>query len=110
MRGLYWWIDKWRTSSAYSDLNLECQGAYRNLLDEGCLRGGGIPDDPDVLARASGDARRWPAIEKTVMRRFHLVNNEWRNDTLDKVLAESQRRAMKQANYRKRVVEMPRNR
>lgn len=100
MRGLYWWIDRWRSSSAYMDLDLECQGAYRNLLDEGCLRDGGIPNDPQLLARASGDAARWPKLQARVMRRFQLVDGAWHNDTLDLVLRESQLRADKQRQYR----------
>jgi uncharacterized protein YdaU (DUF1376 family) len=104
VRGLYWYIDRWRASSAYGDLDLECQGAYRNLLDEACLRGGGIPNDPDILARASGDARRWRAIKFKVMRRFRLVDGQWHNDVLHYAVRQSKRRADKQATYRARIV------
>jgi uncharacterized protein YdaU (DUF1376 family) len=110
MRGLYWWIDKWRTSSAYGDLTLECQGAYRNLLDEACLRGGALPNDPEVLARACGDARRWAAIAPIVLTHFQLVDNEWRKPALDKVLAESRRRATNQKNYRAKIVDLGKGR
>lgn len=85
------------------DLDLECQGAYRNLLDEGCLRGGGIPNDPIVLAKASGDPMRWPKIKTRVMKKFRLVKGEWHNATLDDVMHQSQRRADKQAAYRRRL-------
>jgi hypothetical protein len=61
--GLMWWIDRWRKSTAFTDLTLEEQGAYRNLLDEGALRGGAIPDDERVLAKASGDALRWSEVK-----------------------------------------------
>ena len=100
MRGLFWWVDQWRASSAYGDLDLECQGAYRNLLDEACLRGGAIPNRPEVLARACGDSRRWPDIGPIVLTRFRLVDSEWRNDTLDGVMQESERRAASQRDFR----------
>lgn len=103
LRGLFWWIDRWRGSSAFVDLDLECQGAYRNLLDEACLRGGGIPNDPAILARASGDPVRWPKLKARVMKRFRLVDRKWHNDTLDQVLHQSRRRATNQANYRARI-------
>ena len=108
MRGLYWYIDRWRSSSAFSDLDLECQGAYRNLLDEAFLRGGGIPNDPAVLAKACGDAKRWPKLQSRVMKRFQLVDNEWHNDTLDYTVHQATRRAANQANYRAKLVPLPR--
>jgi uncharacterized protein YdaU (DUF1376 family) len=103
MRGLYWWVDRWRASSAYVDLTLEEQGAYRNLLDECCLRDGGIPNDSEVLAKASGDVKRWPKVRARVMKRFRLVGSEWRNEMLDRVLHESARRARNQHAYRQRL-------
>ena len=63
LRGMTWWIDRWRQSTAFIDLTLEEQGAYRNLCEEAWLRGGAIPNDPRVLARASGDAVRWPKLK-----------------------------------------------
>jgi uncharacterized protein YdaU (DUF1376 family) len=97
---LYWWIDRWRRSSAYIDLTLEEQGAYRNLLDEATLRGGAIPDNPEVLAKACGDPRRWPKVRAVVLARFTLTPDGWRNETLDGVLQETDRRAEKQRTYR----------
>jgi hypothetical protein len=38
-----WWIDRWRKSTAFTDMTLSNR-AYRNLLDECALRGP-IPDD-----------------------------------------------------------------
>jgi uncharacterized protein YdaU (DUF1376 family) len=84
-----WWIDRWRKSTAYTDLTLEQQGAYRNLLDEATLRGGRLPNDDETLAKASGDVRRWRHIRAKVMARFTLGDDGWRNDTLDEVLAKS---------------------
>ena len=98
---LYWWIDRWRKSTAFTDLTLEEQGAYRNLLDEATLRGGPLPNDARVLAKASGDATRWDQGHAAkVMKRFVLRADGWHNETLDGVLKESARRATKQRAYR----------
>lgn len=100
MRGLYWWIDRWRQSTAYTDMTLEEQGAYRNLLDEAHLRGGPLPDDQRILAKASGDAVAWPRLRKRIMARFVKTADGWRNVTLDEVLRQSNRRADKQQRWR----------
>jgi uncharacterized protein YdaU (DUF1376 family) len=98
---LYWWIDRWRKSSAFMDMTLEQQGAYRNLLDEAALRGGPLPNDERVLAKACGDATKWKALREVVLvGRFKLTSDGWRNETLDGVLKESRRRAEKQKRYR----------
>lgn len=103
LSGLWWWIDRWRKSTAYMDMTLEQQGAYRNLLDEAHLRGGALPDDDRILAKACGDARAWKRLRPSVMSRFHLKSDGWHNETLDAVIADSQRRADKQRNYRNRL-------
>lgn len=95
-----WWVDKWRKSTAYVDLSLEEQGAYRNLLDEATLRGGPIPNDENVLAKACGDPRRWPKLRTVVLKRFNLGPDGWRNDTLDEVLKVSVKRMQKAAHDR----------
>jgi len=100
LTGLMWWIDRWRTSAAYSDMTLEEQGAYRNLLDEAALRGGALPDDPRVLAKACGDAERWPAVRTAVLRRFCLFEDGWHSATLDAVLDETARRIAERATWR----------
>ncbi len=102
LTALFWWIDRWRKSSAYMDMTLEEQGAYRNLLDEAHLRGGPLPNDPRILAKACGDALAWPRVQINVMARFELRPDGWHNATLDSILHESLRRARKQANYRAR--------
>jgi uncharacterized protein YdaU (DUF1376 family) len=84
-------------------MTLEEQGAYRNLLDEAWLRGGPLPDDERILAKASGDAKRWARVKDAVMKRFTKNGDGWRNDTLDQVLQQSTRRAANQKNYRKRI-------
>lgn len=89
MRALWWWIDRWRKSTAFMDMTLEQQGAYRNLLDEAALRGGPLPNDDRILAKACGDATAWKRIRDVVMARFTLAADGWRNETLDSVLAVS---------------------
>ena len=100
LNALWWWIDRWRKSTAFMDMTLAEQGAYRNLLDEAQLRGGAIPNDERILGKASGDAREWRKVRGVVMARFTLTEEGWRNATLDAVLKESHRRAEKQANWR----------
>lgn len=100
LRALWWWIDRWRKSTAYTDMTLEEQGAYRNLLDEATLRNGPIPNDERVLAKACGDAQRWRKVRTTVLAHFTLTADGWRNETLDSILRESERRADKQRKYR----------
>lgn len=100
MRASWWWIDRWQKSTAYKDMTLAEQGAYRNLLDELWLRGGVLPDDERILARLCGDATEWKSVRPAVMARFAKVDGGWRNATHDEVSAESSRRAEKQRNYR----------
>jgi uncharacterized protein YdaU (DUF1376 family) len=89
LTGLWWWIDRWRKSSAYMDMTLEQQGAYRNLLDEAALRGGPLPTEDRILAKACGDAKRWPKVRAIVLARFELKADGWHNATLDAVIARS---------------------
>ena len=49
--------------TAYIDMTLEEQAAYRNLLDEASLRGGPVPNDDAILAKASAATRRWAKRE-----------------------------------------------
>ncbi len=100
--GLWWWIDRWRKSTAYTDMTLEQQGAYRNLLDEATLRGGLLPNDERILAKACGDATAWKRVRETVLARFVLGDGGWHNETLDEVLRASTARAEKQRRYRHR--------
>lgn len=85
------------------DMTLEEQGAYRNLLDEAALRGGALPADERILAKACGDALAWSKVRKTVLSRFKLQSDGWHNETLDKILSESAKRSQKQADYRARL-------
>jgi uncharacterized protein YdaU (DUF1376 family) len=76
-----WSVQRWRQSDAYIDFDLAEQGAYRNLLDEAWKRGGYIPDDDAVLARASGGPLQWPELRARVMGKFVLSENGWSNAT-----------------------------
>lgn len=100
MNALWWWIDRWRKSTAYTDMTLEEQGAYRNLLDEATLRGGPLPTDERILAKACGDALAWKKVRAKVLERFILTAQGWRHPTLDEVIRESTRRSEKQRTYR----------
>lgn len=101
--GLWWWIDRWRKSTAFTDMTLEEQGAYRNLLDEATLRGGALPDNERILAKACGDALRWKHVRAAVLARFPLGDDGMRrNETLDEVLYQGERRRRNQQNYRDR--------
>lgn len=99
---LMWWIDRWRKSTAYTDMTLEEQAAYRNLLDEATLRGGLVPLDERILARACGDALAWDRVRGPVLARFERTPEGYRNATLDKVLRETQLRVEKQQRWRDR--------
>lgn len=101
-RALHWWIDRWRKSTAYTDMTLEEQGAYRNLLDEATLRGGLLPTEEKVLAKACGDATVWRRVRPAVMKRFTRTANGWRNETLDDVLHQTARRIENQQRYREK--------
>lgn len=102
--GLWWWIDRWRKSTAFADMTLEEQGAYRNILDAAALRGGLLPalyrDDERVLAKACGDPLRWPDVRAAILPHLTWTDTGWRQDTLDEILKESQRRAAAQQRYR----------
>lgn len=102
MRAVTWWIDRWRKSTAYTDMTLEEQGAYRNLLDEATLRDGLLPVDERSLAKASGDALAWPRVREKVMARFEMSPQGWRNETLDSVLKVMRGRAERQRRWRER--------
>lgn len=68
--GLWWWADRWRKSSAFVEMTLAEQGAYRNLLDYQRLNGDLLPNDERVLAKACGDPLEWPAVRDKVLRWF----------------------------------------
>ena len=89
---VWWWIDRWRKSTAYTDMTLAEQGAYRNLIDELWLRGGVIPAEDRILAKVSGAGLDWPEVRGVVMSRFYSTPEGWRNETHDEVAAQSRDR------------------
>jgi uncharacterized protein YdaU (DUF1376 family) len=103
LNGLMWWIDRWRKSTAFTDMTLEQQAGYRNLLDEATLRGGAIPNDDRVLAKACGDVTCWKRIKPVIMKRFKLGPDGWRNETLDDVLRSYSKQLTKRAQNRARM-------
>jgi hypothetical protein len=103
MLGLFWWIDRWRTSEAYMALNAAEQGMYRNLLDEAWLRKGLLPLDDAHLAAASGHPLEWPAGRAKILACFTRSESGYRHTTLDAVLHQSKRRKRNQAAYYQRV-------
>jgi uncharacterized protein YdaU (DUF1376 family) len=93
MHAATWWIDRWRKSTAYTDMTLAEQGAYRNLLDELWLREGPLPDDDRILGRISGDPVEWPRVREKVLSRFRKTPAGWVNDTQAEVLLVARNRA-----------------
>lgn len=70
--GLWWWADRFRKSSAFVEMTLAEQGAYRNLLDYQRLNGDRIPNDERVLSKACGDPLEWPVVRDKVLRWFEV--------------------------------------
>lgn len=92
MNGSWWWIDRWRKSTAYTDMTAEEQGLYRNLLDEVWLRPShAIPNDPRILARVSGDVDAWGRCGEKVLRWMTLTDAGWTNATAMAVIDKSAR-------------------
>ena len=87
LTALWWWIDRWRKSTAYTDMTAAAQGCYRNLLDEAWLRKGPLPNNNRILAKASGDPRAWKRVRKIVLSRFILGPDGYRNETLDDIFS-----------------------
>ena len=79
-------IARWRRSTAFIEMTLAQQGAYWNLIDEAVLRGGYIPNDPKLLAKACGDPLEWPEVGEKVLRWFRLEQTGWTNDTVLEVI------------------------
>ena len=104
MRAAWWWLDRWRKSSAYRDLTPEQKGMYRDLLDEVWLREGGvIPDDDRVLGLIVGDPERWKVLRESILSRFRRVKGGWTNDTAQEVMGQAKRRRDNQKAYRDRL-------
>ena len=107
-RAAWWWIDRWRSSSAYTDLDAASQGLYRNLCDEVWLRhksgnaGGNEGVIPyDSMGRASGFPDLWPELMDKILPHLTEVSGRgWTSETALEVIEQSRRRAEKQKRYR----------
>lgn len=88
-RAGWWWIDRWRKSTAYTDMNAEQQGLYRNLLDELWLRDGFLPLDDFALSKISGDPVAWQRQREVILGRFERTPRGYRNETHDEVSAKT---------------------
>lgn len=102
MKAAWWWIDRWRTSSAYNSMTAEERGVYREFLDELWLRDGVLPLDELHLARIAGGADVLERVKAKVLGHFVKTDQGWRNVTHDSVQADSRKRAEKQSRYRNR--------
>lgn len=103
MHASWWWIDRWRKSTAFTDMTAEQQGLYRNLLDEIWIRPDRIiPDNPRILARASGDEEAWGRNKEIVLKWMQRVDGGWTNVTASSIIHQSTRKARNQAAYRER--------
>jgi len=110
MRGALWWIDRWRQSRAFADMSAEEQGLYRNLCDELWIRPDHvIPDEPRILAKASGDHEAWARSGEKVLRWMRRGGGGWTNNTALEVIDQSQKRAERQKRYRNAGSNGPRN-
>lgn len=69
LTGLWWWIDRWRKSTAYESLSLSGQALHRDLIGIAFSRGGWLPHDRKILMRATGTLPRewrrlWPSVRQ----------------------------------------------
>ena len=103
LTGVLWWVDRWRKSSAFSDMTAEQQGLYRNLLDEVWLREDHIiPDVPRILAKISGDPEAWGRSGDIVLKWMKKVEGGWTHETALETIRSAELRAERQARYRNR--------
>ena len=103
MRAAWWWIDRWRKSTAFTDMTAEEQGLYRNLLDEIWLRADHvIPEDGRILAKVSGDPEAWARSGPKVLRWMTKVPGGYTHDTALAVIHQAERLARNQRAYRAR--------
>lgn len=114
---MWWWVNDWLGSPEHLHMSLEEQGALRNIYDHMWVGGGSLhvrddtDDDEAVLARACGDASRWPYVRAAVTRALTLVDHggetgkRWHSERLTAVLQSSEKRASKQRAYRERLAD-----
>lgn len=99
MRGVFWWVDRWRNSSAFVDMTAEEQALFRNLNDEVWLRDDHVIPESS-LARASGFPDLWPRLGDRVLKFMKKVDGGWTIEDSLQVIRESEVRAERQRRYR----------
>lgn len=93
VRAAWWWIDRWRKSTAFLCMSLEEQGLYRNLLDAVWIFPDHvIPDLPRVLLQASGaTAEEWARSGPNVLAAgMQRVDGGWTNNTALEVIGQGE--------------------
>ncbi len=97
---LPWFPRDWFASEAFLSLDLEAQGAYRNLIDRcWCSSTCSIPGDDGSLARMSGaKPRQWMRVRAAVLANFaEQPDGTLRNDRIYREwLDATERRSAKQ--------------
>lgn len=99
MRGVFWWVDRWRNSAAYVDMTAEEQALFRNLNDEVWLREDHVIPESS-LARASGFPDLWPRLGARVLKFMKSVDGGWTIEDSLQVIRESEVRSERQRRYR----------
>ena len=104
MHAAWWWIDRWRKSTAFLTMTAEQQGLYRNLLDAlWIFRNHAIPNDPAILMKTAGaTAEEWARSGATVLQWMELGPDGWTHPTALEVIHQSDRRSANQRAYRAR--------
>jgi uncharacterized protein YdaU (DUF1376 family) len=69
-------------------MSLEAQGAYWRLICWSWTLGGGLPNDPQQLARGLGiSLKKFRSLFPKVSEKFTLISNKWCNPRLEEVRA-----------------------
>jgi len=89
MKGAFWWIDRWRTSDSYANMNAEQRGVYRELIDELWLRGGLITTDEERLSVLAGGEAVWKRVREVVLSKFEKTPLGYRHDVHDEVFGKA---------------------
>jgi hypothetical protein len=104
LMGVYWWLDWWNSNPAYTDLSLAERGAFRSLTEQLWVRGGYIPNDPDVIADAVRKPSEWARLDRAkVLALFVRTPHGLTEPFTLKTYWESVLRAKAQADYRARA-------
>lgn len=100
MKAAWWWIDRWRTSSAYRKMSAEERGVYREFIDELWLHDGLLTLDEMELSRIAGGEKVFRRVKQKVLSFFVKTSEGYRNETHDEVQRQSSLRSERQKRYR----------